>query len=134
MITAQTLRDRIRWEDNLINERMNIFLVVNGLGAVAVGIGSSSGNKCLIALVGVAVNILWIVLSIQCLRISFRLTKHLVKLGLDPVELIVQSTLGACLLLRPNAILLIYIPLIIQSAWVVGLWNLCKGLIIELAD
>jgi len=126
MNSGQQLKNRIQREDDLVNARINIFLVLNGLGAVAVSLSVSPGSKYLISLVGVAVNVLWIILSIQCLIIIFRLTKKLIDLGIeeDLAEQIVQSALSKTIMFRPNAILLIYIPFIILSAWVVGFWNL----------
>lgn len=123
---AGKLKERIQYEDNLVNQRTNIFLVLNGLGAVAVGIGSTADGKYLITLLGVILNGLWIILSFQCLVIIFRLTKTLIDLGIDDdiPERIVQMTLGRSLVFRPDAILNIYIPLIITGAWVVGLWHL----------
>jgi hypothetical protein len=123
MTVARILRDRIAREDDLINARTNIFLVLNGLGAVAVGLGSNPGAKYLISFVGVVINVLWIVVSIQCLVIVFRLTKKLIDMGNDedPAEKIVQSTLGKTLVLRPNAVLNVYIPLILLGGWIVGL-------------
>lgn len=124
--TAKRLSDRIRREDDLVNARANIFLVLNGLGAVAISLGGTASSKQLIAIVGISINVLWFIISVQCLLILFTLTKCLIDLGLeeDPSEKIVQSTLGRSLIFRPNAILNLYIPGIITAAWIVSLVKL----------
>jgi hypothetical protein len=124
--TAIRLKQRIQREDDLINQRTNLFLIINGLGATAVGLGSVSGAKYLIVLVAIILNGFWFILSIQCLVIIFILTKTLIDLRMedDLPEQIVQKVLGRSLIFRPNAILNIYIPMVITVAWIVAFWHL----------
>ncbi len=124
--TVIRLKQRIQREDDLVNQRTNLFLVINGVGAAAVGLGSTAGAKYLIVLVAVILNGFWLILSTQCLVIIFRLTKTLIDFGMedDLAEQIVQKTLGRSLIFRPNAILNIYIPVVITVAWIVAFWHL----------
>lgn len=57
------LRGRIEHEDSLLGSRTNIFLVVNGLGAVAIGLDGAP--PVVVALMLTAVNILWLVCALQ---------------------------------------------------------------------
>ena len=55
---AKLYADRIRYEDEILNDRTNIVLVVNGLAAVAVSMQGSP--RAIIAGVALLINMLWI--------------------------------------------------------------------------
>lgn len=91
----QRFRSRWEYEDQLLNARTNIFLVLNGLGAVAVGLTSKIQGQITITCVVIVANLLWIICSIQSLRVIVALAKQYLNSGVnDPVEELVQNTLG----------------------------------------
>lgn len=57
---AETFRNRIEYEDELLNSRTNIILTMNGLAAVAAGLSLSGPARLSIAIIMISVNVLWI--------------------------------------------------------------------------
>jgi hypothetical protein len=92
---SERFRTRWEYEDQLLNTRTNLFLVLNGLGAVAVQVATKSQAKITIAIIVLVANILWIICAIQSLRVIAALAKqYRASAPDDPVETLVQNTLG----------------------------------------
>ncbi len=112
------LRHRIEREDDLLNARTNIFLVLNGLAAVAVGIDTGMSGRLIISIVSCLANILWLMCSIRSLQALKILAEELAKQRPDhPIEKIVQKALGKNRWLRPSPMLSLYLPFLVIGAW-----------------
>lgn len=112
------LRHRIEREDDLLNARTNIFLVLNGLAAVAVGIDTGMSGRLIISIVSCLANILWLMCSIRSLQALKVFAEELAKQRPDhPIEKIVQKTLGKNHWLRPSPMLSLYLPFLVIGAW-----------------
>jgi len=120
-VTYDQLRHRIEREDELLNARTGIFLVVNGLTAVAVGIDQRFASRLLVAIVSALINVLWLVCSLKSRQVLKALTVHLLKRFPEhPVERIVQTALGSSHCIRPTTILSIYLPGLVALGWLVA--------------
>jgi len=120
--TYDELRHRIEREDELLNARIGIFLVVNGLSAVAMGTGCRLLGQVLLAAVSLSVNALWLVCSCKSRKVLKALAVDLLtRYPAHPVEKIVQEALGKCQLLRPTTILACHLPLIVTVSWLIAL-------------
>jgi hypothetical protein len=120
--TYEQLRHRIEQEDELLNARTNIFLVMNGLAAVAVGIDSRSGGRLLVCIITCFINILWLLCALQSRQVLKYVTKDMLRCFPNhPVERIVQDALGDHHWMRPTTILAIYIPGLVTIGWIVAI-------------
>lgn len=116
------LRHRIEREDDLLNARTNIFLVLNGLTAVAVGIDSCMTIRLIISIVSWLANVLWLMSSIRSLQALKTLNHEIVtKIPDHPIEKIVQDAVGKNLWFRPSPILGLYLPILVTVAWMVAI-------------
>ena len=119
--TYDQIRHRIEQEDELLNARTNIYLVMNGLAAVAVGIDPRFASRLLVCVVTCLVNILWFLCALKSRQVLKNVTRHLLSRFPDhPVEKIVQEALGDCHWIRPTTILAIYIPGLVTIGWIVA--------------
>ena len=132
---AELLRERINREDGLLNSRTSIFLLLNGLAAVAVADLATATNCCWLAsLVAVVVNLLWFYCSRQCLKVLAAVTRCYLKVAKDdPVEELVQKVLGSHHFWRPNTILGVYLPGLAVVSWLAVFlatspWPFCLGM------
>jgi len=115
-------RARIEYEDSLLNNRANLFLVVNGLGAVAVELPKTNSSIFLIISVMLAINLLWFIGSIQTACIIRDLTGAYAENADDPVDKAVRKSMRRWpRWLRNTSIIGIYTPLFITIGWFVGL-------------
>ena len=118
------LRHRLEHEGRLLNSRTNMFLVANGLGAVALGLGGVPGAAVLVVLV--VANGLWFLCGLQTrsairsltlLYFAEKKTGHIC----DPVDDAVREGLRwvprNC---HTTDILGVWMPLLVTGAWVAG--------------
>ncbi len=118
-------RARIEHEDNLLNNRTNLFLVVNGLGAVAVGLTSDKSSDIVMAIVISLANIFWIIGSSQTVSVLKALTTEYIKGADDPIDYIVRKSMHPWpRWIRNTSILGRYIPIIVTIGWWIGLYML----------
>lgn len=120
----ELIRAKIMHEDTLFNARTNIFLVLNGLGAVAMGLNNINDNgRLLICVLGALLNSHWFFCSRQSLKVLSGLTKSLrIITPDDPIDKLVQRLLGKNQWARPTTIICVYLPLNISIAWILGLF------------
>jgi hypothetical protein len=119
-VEAGLLRERITREDGLLNSRTSIFLVLNGLAAVAAtNLGKNTNHYCWLAsALAVVVNLLWFYCSRQSLRVLAAVTRCYLKVASnEPVEKLVQQVLGSHHLWRPSAILGVCLPGLAVVSW-----------------
>ncbi len=118
------LRDRLDHEGRLLNNRTSMFLVANGLGAVAIGLGGVPGA----AVIGVLVvaNGLWLLCGLQtrsAIRSLTRLHFAEKKTGQisDPADDAIREGLRwvpkNC---HTTDILGLWMPLLVTAGWFAG--------------
>jgi len=140
---VEEFRARIKIEDNLLNTRMNIFITLSALWLVVVSFikdGTTDFNVTLpFILIGIVINIIWLICSYQSRRIISYLTNIVVtKLGKIEeneikkrnakeksvfynkrfVEKTVQYALPNYIFqTRPTDLLSIWLPFLILNGW-----------------
>lgn len=77
---------RLKYEDQLLNSRTSIVLMLNGLGAVAAGLGLPIGGCLSIATVIMLIDILWIICARDALYFIGKLTKKLAESKFIPAD------------------------------------------------
>lgn len=122
--TLKRFRERIAYEDSLLNTRTSLFLVVNGLVAVAVRIDATISSTVMVMAVAILINSLWLVTAHKSLSVIKKLTvNYLNRLKDGPddeIEKIVQEALHLPLWLRPTNILCHYIPFSVFLGWLIA--------------
>ena len=114
-------RSRIEHEDNLLNQRTGLFLTANGLGAVAVGLGTFDQANLFFVVVATLVNILWLLCGIQNVLVLNNLTTTYIENAGDAVDDIVRESMRCIpVLLNPSNILGIFLPVVILFGWLTG--------------
>ena len=116
---------RIIFESDVMKLRSNRFLIINGLGAAAVGM--SVGKLWIMAVVVmialVLTNFLWLAIAFQ----SWKLISSLRKGDLDAIP---ESTVDNSGIyrkireswgLRPMNLMCLFIPVLVQAGWNVGI-------------
>lgn len=122
-------RARIEHEDSLLNNRTNLFLVVNGLGAVAVGLTSDNPSDIVMVVVIILANILWIIGSSQTTAVLKALTTEYINWANDPIDDIVRKSMKPWpRWMRNTSILGRYIPIIVTLGWCIGLYMLISSI------
>ena len=115
-------RKRIEYEDGLLNARVNVFLILNGLGAAALGLSKDYTAQIIIAVVVIAVNLLLWLCTLQTALVIRNLNSEYIHDANDPIDKRVRQSLkwlprG----LRSTAILGVWLPLVLFIGWIVGL-------------
>jgi len=115
-------RARIEHEDHLLNSRVNVFLITNGLGATA--IGSANGVAARLAIAGVML-VVCLLLSLCTLQTAFAirsLTLIYIRQAQDPIDQCVRRSLAWFpRRVASTPILGVWLPLVVSAAWLVGL-------------
>lgn len=115
-------RARIEFEDGLLNERVNVFLVLNGLGAGALGLSKEYTVQIMIAIVVIAVNLLLWLCTFQTVLVIRNLTSEYILSANDPIDDRVRQTMKRWpRKIRPTYILGVWLPLVLLLGWLVGL-------------
>ena len=115
-------RARIEHEDGLLHDRANLFLVVNGLGAVAVGLDQGTDGKLVIVVVALLANVLWFCSAKQTVAVLRSLTRIYVEHSGDPVDAIVrESTSSWPAWFHNSRILGTLLPVLVILGWLVAL-------------
>jgi len=115
-------RARIEHEDNLLNSRVNVFLISNGLGATAVGLAGAPGAQLAIAGVMVIVCLLLYLCTLQTAMVICSLTTEYIDEAQDPIDQRVRESLKWLpRQMRSTFILGVWVPAVVSAAWLVGL-------------
>jgi|LGVE01.1.fsa_nt_gb hypothetical protein len=122
---AQKLRDRMDKEDNILFNRIEIFLTANALLIASAEFSKFQGdaNYLLIksiAVLGTALTLLWFLCSFQTYRVIKELQKRyiaIIKDNKSNVDNLVFSNLFSTEWLRPIPIMAIFIPSILLLFW-----------------
>lgn len=115
-------RKRIEHEDGLLNARVNIFLVLNGMGAVALGVSKSETAMLTIAIITLAINIMLGLCTLQSAQVIRDLTLEYIHHAKDPIDNCVRKTLKKYpRKLLPNVILGMWLPLLLCVGWFMGI-------------
>ena len=112
IINEGKIRERRKWEDTLLNTRSGIFLILNGLAVQA-------DLDLWIAITISIINSLWIIASIQSLKLIADFTKRTQNEG---QQYLVTEILGDSKLhhsLRPTSIVGKWIPMIVYISWII---------------
>lgn len=116
------LRRRIEHEDGLLNARVNIFLVLNGLGAASFGLSKSYAAQIVIAVVVLTVNLLLWLCTLQTALVIRNLTTEYIHDADDPIDKCVRHSLKWLpRRLRSTFILGVWLPLVLFLGWIIGL-------------
>jgi hypothetical protein len=112
-------RTRIEYEDGLLNMRVNIFLVLNGLGAALFGLSKSTNIQITIAIIVILINVLLWLSTIQTSIVIRNLTREYLTNANDPIDMCVRNSIKWIpRYLRPTYILGVWIPLILIISWI----------------
>ena len=74
---AERFRQRVEYEDELLNTRLNIVLTLNGLAAVAVGLAIPSAARMIVVALMIVINTLWIPRAFEAARFISALVQRL---------------------------------------------------------
>jgi hypothetical protein len=131
----QAIRERVKYEDEVLNNRTGIILTINGLVAIADVAGNSVGMGQVSSMTILLINVAWLLCAVEAWRFIARLSKILrnaeaVDLSAD-IRLHTEFThgwlrvFGIHLRIGPTATLGFVVPLLLVMAWgwvvVVGL-------------
>jgi len=123
IVDWERCRARIEHEDKLINNRANLFLVFNGMGAVVVDQISTNSADLFMAITIVCANILWLFSSSQSVQINRALTKVHVEEAHDPVDKVARLAVGGWpQWLKSTNIMGLYLPLLLTSGWLIAIF------------
>lgn len=112
-------RTRIEYEDGLLNMRVNIFLVLNGLGAALFGLSKSTYIQITISIIVILINVLLWLSTIQTSIVLRNLTRVYLTNANDPIDMCVRNSIKWIpRSLRPTYILGVWIPLILIISWI----------------
>lgn len=118
------LRQRIEYEDGLLNTRTGIFLVANSL----LGVANQLRPDVILVGFSCVISALWLIVGYKHFRVIGTLTRSyltvLEKIHGDPVEKLVQDACKIWLPFRPTNVLSLWLPTIALVAWVMIAYNL----------
>lgn len=118
-------RARIEHEDNLLNNRTNLFLVVNSLGAIAVGLTTDKSSDIVMVVVILLANVFWIIGASQTTSVLKALTTEYINGANDPIDAVVRRSMRRWpRWMRNTSILGRYIPHVVTIGWGIGLYML----------
>ena len=123
IVDWERCRARIEHEDKLVNNRANLFLVFNGMGAVVVDHLSLNNADLLMAIIIICANILWVIGSTQSVLITQALTKVHMEEAHDPVDRVArQAVLGWPQWIKATYIVGVYLPLVLTAGWLIAIF------------
>lgn len=115
-------RKRIEHEDGLLNARVNIFLILNGLGAASLGLSKAYAAQVVITVVVLIVNLLLWLCTLQTALVIRSLTTEYIHDADDTIDRRVRHSLNWLpRRLRSTFILGVWLPLVLFLGWVIGL-------------
>lgn len=115
-------RNRIEHEDGLLNTRVNIFLVLNGLGAASLGLSKTYAAQIIISVVVIIIDLLLWLCTAQTAFVIRDLTSEYVRDANDPIDKRVRRAIKWVPIgLRPTSILGLWLPLVLFIGWIIGL-------------
>ena len=126
----EKFRDRITYEDQMLNQRTGIVLTVNGLVAIANVLHSNNDTPILLPIAIFIINVFWLLCAIEAWRFIARLSKIL-RNDQEHVSVDVQEHIeftknwmhfklcGRILSLRlgPTKTLGLIVPLVLSLTW-----------------
>jgi len=122
-------RARIEHEDGLLNDRTNIYLVVNGILAAAAALTHANRIAVIIGIVSILANLLWLSTGIQTASVIRSLTANYIEKADDPVDKIVRESIKCWPgMFRCTYILGIYMPALVLFGWLIGFITLANRL------
>lgn len=118
-------RDRMKYEDKLLNTRTNIVIAMNGLAAVAVGLKLQSSAKIVVAGAVIVIDLIWTVCASDALYFIGRLSEELrdsKNLAVAvPDEAFRHKVQRGRFRLGTSRFVAVVIPGLLFIAWVLGL-------------
>ena len=116
------LRERVHYEDQLLNSRTNIVLTLNGLMAIAASFSLPTGAKLVLAIVIIVVDALWIVCSLDAKHYIKLLTVRINESGKAPIsERIREEDKQDRFRIGSTRFMTLVIPSLLLTGWVLGL-------------
>ena len=119
---VENLRARAEYEDGLLNSRMGVILTINGLAGVATGLSEVPMVKLSVAILLIAINILWIPCGIESSSFIHALNVRIRESNTIPEEEQIRQTVR-CRPFRigPNRLMGVVAPSLVLVAWLVAL-------------
>ena len=118
------LRDRAMYEDNLLNSRTNIVLVLNGLLAAAANIALSDSGGIAVGGFALLFNVLWMPCAFQHGSYMRLLSKIVNTSQHAPVDEQVRKKHQRWRLYGPTGFMTLIMPILLAVAW--ALWIVLK--------
>jgi hypothetical protein len=118
------LRSRYEYEDGLLNTRIEIVLVFNGLMARAAGLGYNNPSAIALATVTLVINLFWLPCSFQHDSYMARLTRIIKASDQKPLSEKLRFEHQKWKIYGPTFFMSTILPLLLTSGWV--LWILKK--------
>jgi hypothetical protein len=126
---AEKFRERVKYEDELLNTRTNIVLTLNGLGAIAMGTAADGGSlgsfyvPLSMSVLMIAIDVLWIVCAFEAASFIRALTVEIHRSGAAPADEIFRQKFRAAghVRLPPTRYIGIIMPILVLVGWVLWL-------------
>ena len=123
IVDWERCRARIEHEDKLLNNRANLFLVFNGMGAVVVDHLAMNSADLLMAIIIVCADVLWIIGSTQSVFIMQALNKVHIEEAHDPVDRVARlAVAGWPEWIKATYIVGLYLPLVLTAGWLIAIF------------
>lgn len=119
---AATVRERVKYEDQLFNARSTIILTLNGLMAVAASLQLPDGARLAVAIVIIVINILWINVALDAKQYIQELTLRLKASDHKPIDEDIRFALQeGKKRISPTNFMCIVVPSLLLAGWILGL-------------
>lgn len=116
------LRDRVKYEDQLLNSRTSIVLTLNGLMAVAASFSLPDNTKIIIACIIIIVDVFWIVCSLDAKHYASNLTALIMQSEHIPIDEAIRAELQKHRFrIGSTSFISVVIPALLLVGWALGL-------------
>jgi len=115
------LRQRVEYEDDLLNTRTNIVLTLNGLMAIAASMSLPSTAQLVGSLVIIIVDILWIVCAFDSRHFIHSLTASINESSYVPIDEKLRKVFKSRLRIGSTQFMSVVIPTLLVVGWVLSL-------------
>jgi hypothetical protein len=118
---VRALLKRRQYEDQLLNSRTGIVLLLNGLTGVAANLSLPSQARLVIAVAVIAIDFFWLLCALDTQRYIKRLTDDIKKSGMAPLDEQIRLNLFQNRRrIGPTTFMSIVAPTLLLAVWVIA--------------